>query len=123
MYIEMDDGLYSVGDVNFIYYSRSDNFMVVALKNDPNNPNKVTLEGSEAERIWQIFAKEKKFCVCGEYIFNLKSIKDITRVGNDKTSISFYGYSDRKPLVILFDAYNKLTTAKRNYENSKDKDM
>lgn len=122
MYIEMDDGLYSVNDVNFIYYSRSDEFMVVALKNDPNNPNKVTLEGREADRIWQIFVKEKNFCVCNEYIFNLKSIKNIAREGKN-TSISFYGYSDCKPLVILFDAYDKLTNAKQKYEDSKDKDL
>ena len=122
MYIEMGEGLYSVRDVNFIYYSRSDDFMVVALKNDPNNPNKVTLEGNEADRIWKIFTNEKNFCVCGEYIFNLKSIKNIAREG-ENTSISFYGYSHCKPLVVLFDAYDKLITAKQNYENSKDKDM
>ena len=53
MYLEIDEGLYAMDDINYIDYVKSDNCLIVVFKIDPKNPTTAMLQGSEADKIWR----------------------------------------------------------------------
>ncbi len=111
MYLEIDEGLYAMDDINYIDYVKSDNCLIVVFKIDPKNPTTAMLQGSEADKIWKICGAEKRFCVCGEKLFNLQNINDVK-----KKSKCWASFTDGRSLNITESEYNAIKTAKKKYD-------
>ena len=117
MYLEIDEGLYAMDDINYIDYVKSDNCLIVVFKIDPKNPTTAMLQGSEADKIWKICGAEKRFCVCGEKLFNLQNINDVK-----KKSKFWASFTDGRSLTISENEYNTLDAALKRYNFSEDLD-
>ena len=117
MYLEIDEGLYAMDDINYIDYVKSDNCLIVVFKIDPKNPTTAMLQGSEADKIWKICGAEKRFCVCGEKLFDLENINDVK-----KKSKCWASFTDGRSLTISENEYNTLDAALKRYNFSEDLD-